>query len=139
MQPTAYLFFNGQAREAIKSYAETFGAKMPEIMTMEGAPPGMDIPADRKNWVMHCEMAIGEGKLYLSDDFMANSPAMDGCSVMVSLPTAKEGKAIYDKLAKGGQVRMAWEPTFWSAGFGTLTDRFGIRWMVGTDEAPKGH
>jgi PhnB protein len=106
-------------------------------MSMADAPPGLDIPAERKSWVMHCEMAIGDGSLMLSDDFAANSPAMEGCSVMVSLPTAAEGKAIFDALAEGGQIRMPWEATFWSAGFGTLTDRFGIRWMVGTDQAPQ--
>ncbi|WP_296428130.1 VOC family protein [Yoonia sp.] len=133
MKPTPYLFFNGQARDAIAAYAEIFEVAVPAFMTMADGPPEMDIPEDRKSWVMHCEMQIGEGSVMLSDDFSANSPAMEGCSVMVSLPTAVAGKAVFDKLADGGEIRMAWEPTFWSAGFGTLTDKFGIRWMVTCD------
>lgn len=131
-----YLFFNGSARDAATMYAKVFGVDVPEMMTMQGAPAGMDIPEERRNWVMHCEMKIGNAGIYLSDDFMANSPTMDGSSVMINLPTAVEGKRIFDALSDGGEVRMKWEPTFWSAGFGTLTDKFGIRWMVGTDEAP---
>ena len=40
------------------------------------------------------------------------------------------------KLADGGEIHMAFEPTFWGAGFGTLRDRFGTRWMVNCDEPP---
>ena len=136
MHPKPYLFFNGEARKAIAAYTRIFNSPAPQIMTMADGPPGMDIPPERLSWVMHCEMQIGSGGIYLSDDYAANSPAMQGCSVMVQLPTAREAKGIFDALAEGGEVRMPWEPTFWSAGFGTLTDAFGIRWMIGTDEAP---
>jgi PhnB protein len=27
-------------------------------------------------------------------------------------------------------VQMAFEPTFWTKGFGMLTDQFGVAWMV---------
>lgn len=131
-----YLFFNGSARDAATLYAKVFGVDLPDFMTMKDAPFDMGLPPERDDWIMHCEMKIGACGIYLSDDFMANSPAMDGSSVMINLPTAAEGKRIFDALADGGEVRMKWEPTFWSAGFGTLTDKFGIRWMVGTDEAP---
>ena len=35
----------------------------------------------------------------------------------------------------GGKVGMAFAPTFWSPGFGTFTDRFGIPWMINTNPA----
>lgn len=136
MKPTPYLFFNGNAREAITTYAEVFGVDMPQMMTMADGPPDMGVPEDRKDWIMHCQMQVGEGSLMISDDFMANAAAMDGCSVMIEFETATEAKTVFDKLANGGEIRMEWEPTFWSAGFGTLTDKFGIRWMVGTAEPP---
>lgn len=31
---------------------------------------------------------------------------------------------------------MTIEPTFWTPAFGTLTDRFGTRWMVMADSPP---
>jgi PhnB protein len=136
MHPAPSLFFNGTARAAITAYARIFDAPMPQMMTMADGPPGMDISAERRDWIMHCEMKLGTGTLYLSDDYAANTPAMEGSSIMVSLPTATAAKAVFDQLADGGTVRMPWEATFWSAGFGSLTDAFGIRWMIGTDEAP---
>ena len=136
MIPTPYLFFNGQARAAATRYAQVFGVDVPPMMRMSDGPPGMDVPEDRKDWVMHCEMRVGAGRIFLSDDVMSNSPAMEGSSVMLEYDTAAEAKEVFDALAEGGEIRMAWEPTFWSAGFGTLTDVFGVRWMVGCREAP---
>ena len=139
MDIAPYLFFNGNAREALAHYCAVFDVPMPEVMTMAGAPPDLPIPADRRDWVMHATLALpGGGTLMMSDDFMANSPAMAGCSVQLNFPTAAEARPIFDALAEGGEVTMAWEPTFWSAGFGTCRDRFGIRWMVGCDEPPAG-
>ncbi|WP_419907769.1 VOC family protein [Hoeflea sp.] len=138
MTPTPYLFFNGQCAEAIAAYAEIFGGEILEQMPASGMPPEIPVAEERKGWIMHSRMRIGDGELMASDNIMGESAQMDGSSVMLSFPTAAEGKAAFDQLAEGGEIQMAWEPTFWSAGFGTLTDRFGIRWMIGTDEPPQG-
>lgn len=138
MQPKAYLFFNGQANDALQAYSKIFKTQPSALMRMSDAPPEMGIPADRKDWIMHCELPVGGGAIYMSDDFAANSPPMDGCSVMLNYDTAAEARPVFDALAENGEIRMPWEPTFWSAGFGTLTDAFGIRWMVGCNEPPAG-
>ncbi|SEV87622.1 PhnB protein [Cognatiyoonia koreensis] len=136
MQIAPYLFFNGNARDAATFYADVFGVDVPEFMTMDGAPPEMNVPENRKGWIMHCTMQIGDYQLMMSDDFMANSPPMAGCNVQLNFETAAEGKRVFDALSAGGEVRMPWEPTFWSAGFGAFSDKFGVRWMIGTDEPP---
>ena len=137
MTPTAYLFFNGQCAEAIAAYAEIFGGEIMEQMPASDLPPEFPLSDDRKDWVMHSRVKIGDGFLMASDNIMGESAGMAGCSVMMSFPKTAEAKDVFDKLADGGDVEMAWAPTFWSAGFGTLTDRFGIRWMIGSDEMPE--
>ena len=136
MQVQPYIFFNGQARDAIAFYTESLGAEVVQMMSMRDGPPGFDIPEERKDWVMHCALQLGDFKIMLSDDFMANAQPMAGCNVMLNVPTAAEGKAIFDALSEGGEVRMPYEATFWSAGFGAFSDKFGVRWMVGCDEEP---
>ena len=138
MTPTAYVFFNGQCAEAIAAYAEIFGGEIMEQMPASEMPPEYPLPEDRKDWVMHSRVKIGDGFLMASDNLMGESAEMSGCSVMMSFPTTSEAKQVFDKLADGGDVQMAWAATFWSAGFGTLTDRFGIKWMIGSDEVPAG-
>ena len=138
MTPTPYLFFNGQCAEAIEAYAEIFGGEIDQRMPASEMPPEFPVPDDRKDWVMHSRIKIGDGFLMASDNLMGETSGMAGSSVMLSFPTADEAKAVFDKLADGGDVEMAWAPTFWSAGFGTLTDRFGIKWMIGCDEEQAG-
>jgi len=135
MQISPYVFFNGNAREAIMFYTDVFNVPVPELMTMEGAPAEMNVPEDRKNQIMHCTINIGDQQIMLADDFMGNSPAMAGCSIQINTATAAEGQHLFNALSAGGEIRMPWAPTFWSAGFGALSDKFGVRWMIGTDEA----
>ncbi len=138
MIPTPYLFFNGNCAEAIAAYVEIFGGEIMEQMPASDMPPEFPVPDDRKDWVMHSRLRIGDGFLMASDNIFGEAAGMAGSSVMMSFPTAAEGKAVYDKLTDGGEVEMPWAPTFWAAGFGTLTDRFGVKWMIGCDEPPAG-
>ena len=85
---------------------------------------------------MHCKLAIGDGSIMIFDDFMGTNPDMAGSSIVVNFSTEAEERAVFDQLAEGGEIRMAWMPTFWAAGLGQLSERFGTRWKIGTDEAP---
>jgi PhnB protein len=43
---------------------------------------------------------------------------------------AARAKRVFEALAVGGQVQMPFAKTFWAEGFGMLTDKFGVPWMV---------
>ncbi len=134
MQPSPYVFFNGNCAEAIDAYADIFGGKIVMTMPASDMPPEYTVPEDRKDWIMHAAVQIGDGVLMASDDVTGEAGAMAGCSVIISLPSRDAAKAAFDRLAEGGETEMPFEATFWSSGFGTLTDRFGIKWMIGTDD-----
>jgi PhnB protein len=51
-------------------------------------------------------------------------------SVSISLNDPEKGERIFNALAEGGTTMMPFQKTFWAAGFGMCTDRFGIPWMV---------
>ena len=136
MQPITYLFFNTESRAAMTRYGEIFGAT-PEIMPFAAIPDEdkAHMPGVPDDAVMHAALKVGEGWIYASDDIMGGSPEMAGCSITVDLPDVARARAVFDALAEHGQIHMEFEKTFWSEGFGTLTDRYGTRWMVGV-EAP---
>lgn len=129
MQPVPYLFFNGTCEEAMRAYARVFGSPEPDIMFAKDAPEGetSGIP----NAVMHATLKVGDGWLYASD--YSKAVPMAGASIAVTQRTAEESRRIFDALAEGGEVEMPFEATFWSPGFGALTDRFGTRWMIDTE------
>jgi PhnB protein len=53
-----------------------------------------------------------------------------GFSVSLSMKDPAEGERVFNALAEGGKITMPYQKTFWAAGFGMVTDRFGIPWMV---------
>jgi PhnB protein len=135
MQPTPYLFFNGTCADAIAVYTEILEAEVISKMLASDMPPDFPVPDDKKDWIMHADIKVGKGHILMSDNLMEDSAAMSGASVMLSYPTRETAESIFNRLSEGGSVTMAFEPTFWSGGFGTCIDRFGIRWMIDTDAA----
>lgn len=135
MSVIPYLQFQGTCREAMTFYAEVFGGTVEMMMTADDMP---DFAAseDHKDLIAHAGIKVADGEIYGSDDFMDDTRPMAGCSVMVSLPDTAASQAAFDKLADGGTVTMPFQQTFWSAGFGTVTDRFGVQWMVSSAEEP---
>lgn len=131
--PVPYLFFNGTCAEALTTYAEIFGADAPQIMTVGDSPMAAQMPPATHGMVMHGRLVVGDGVIMASDDLEGETPAMAGLSLTMSFPTLEAGRAIFDKLAAGGTVRMPFEAQFFTPGMGTLTDRFGIRWMILVD------
>lgn len=136
MQIIPYLFFNGTCAQAMETYAAILGGKVTASMPAAAAPPEAGIPEDRRGWIMHSELTVGERHIFASDNVMGDNPPMSGASVMLGPKTAAEARRIFDALAEGGTVTMSFGPTFWSAGFGGVTDRFGTRWIIGAEEAP---
>lgn len=131
MQPIPYLFFKDNCREAVEAYGKVFGTE-PEIMGFGDMPDEAkaEMPGVPGDAVMHASVKVGDGVIFASDDLSGDTPAMAGCNVAVSLDGEAETRRVWDALAEGGEVRMALSATFWTPLFGTLTDRFGTRWMI---------
>lgn len=132
MRLVPYLFFKGTCEAAMRRYAAILGSPEPEIMYARDAPEGET--SGMENAVMHSAIRVGDGWLYASD--FSQAEAMAGASVAVVSPTPEESRRVFDALAEGGEVEMPLAATSWSLGFGTLTDRWGTRWMIDTEGQP---
>lgn len=133
MHPTPYLFFNGTCRDAIEFYADVFSGDIEMMAPYSDLPPGegMDVPPEKASWVMHCSLLWPDGgRLMASDIIDGDQPAMAGSSISMALADVETGRRAFDRLAEGGDVGMPYQETFWTPGFGTVSDKFGTRWMV---------
>lgn len=130
MAPIPYLIFPGTCRQAMTRYAEIFGGEVELIMPVSEAPDADDLPDEQSDWVLHISLRIDGGLLMGSDDFLGNAKSMAGALVMMDLPTVKQAQAAFRALSDGGMIEMPFGPNYWSPGFGTVTDRFGIRWII---------
>lgn len=140
MQFTPYLNFDGNCRAAFAFYQELFKGIVVHQSTFGEIPPDPQNPPiapEAKDRLMHVHLKIGAQSLMGSD---ALPGADEGCAgayakphgmwVSIQADDVAEGRRLFDALAQGGQLTMPFGRTFWSDGFGMVTDRFGTPWMV---------
>jgi PhnB protein len=127
-----YIHFPGTCAEALAFYADVFGAT--GLQTMRYAE-GPGAPADwaTSDRIMHGQISIDDGTL-MASDMPPGMPdgVQQGVSIMQTAPDFATGQRRFDRLAEGGTVTNPFGPTFFSPGFGMVTDRFGTSWIIST-------
>ncbi|CAL1691759.1 hypothetical protein MMB232_01913 [Brevundimonas subvibrioides] len=134
MKLVTSLSFAGNCREAFEFYAAVLGGEITAAMPYGDGPTGMEVPPAMRDWLMHCWLQIGDQALMGSDmhsDWATriNEPK-NGFDVTFHTESVEEARRVFEALSEGATVGMAFGETFWTPGFGTLTDRFGIPWMI---------
>ncbi|MND94215.1 hypothetical protein D3C77_404820 [compost metagenome] len=136
MKIVTSLSFKGQCREALEFYAKVLGGKVTAAFPFSEGPPDMGVDDRYKDWLMHGWLEVGDQAIMGADMPPEFAPNIDkpknGFDVAYHVDDVAKGKAVFDALAEGGKVVMPYAETFWSPGYGSLIDRFGIPWMVNT-------
>ncbi|WP_322104932.1 VOC family protein [Paraburkholderia sp. J41] len=138
MQIQPYLFYNGNCEEAIDFYAAAIGAKALFKMRFKEAPPdaGRPMPPELGDKIMHATIEVGDAQFMVSDGgCMSPIKKFEGFGVSLTASDHATAERFFNALSEGAQVTMPFQKTFWSPGFGMLTDKFGVPWMV---SAPHG-
>jgi PhnB protein len=133
MRVTVYLSFDGRCAEAFDFYAHVLGGTVEAKHTWGETPHASDLPPEQHGKIMHSSLRVGDRLIFGADAPPEWRSKPEGFSVSVNVDDAEEGRRIFDALAEGGTVKMGFEPTFWSKGFGMLVDRYEIPWMVNVD------
>ena len=125
-----YIHFNGTAEKAIKLYEKALGAKTESILRY-GEAPGMKVPDEQKNRIMHSVLKVGGHELMVSDG-EPNRPVPEGGNTDVSLEFEKpdELQKAFDALAQGGKVTLPVQDMFWGGKLGMLSDPYGVHWIL---------
>lgn len=121
-----YLFFGGRCEEALEFYRNAVGAQIDMLVRFKDSP---EPPPGFEDKVMHASFRIGQTTL-LGSDGCSETTGYEGFSLSLHVATIEEAERAFAALADGGKVEMPLTETFWSPGYGMLTDRFGIGWMV---------
>lgn len=131
MKVISYLNFDGNCRPAMTFYQSVLGG---ELITMPygDTPMAADMP-DMADKMAHACL-VGDGWTIMASDCPPGTfEPMKGMNISIHAPTVEQAREYFNGLAKGGTVIMGFEETFWSKGFGMVTDKFGTPWMVNTD------
>jgi PhnB protein len=135
---STYLNFPRTTEEAFLFYKSVFKtefcapiARFADIPPQPGQPP---LPEADKNLVLHIELPILAGHVLMGTDAPESmgftvTPG-NNMSINLEPDTRAETERLFKALSEGGKVEMPLQDMFWGAYFGSLVDRFGIRWML---------
>ncbi|HVE81171.1 MAG TPA: VOC family protein [Candidatus Dormibacteraeota bacterium] len=130
-----YIFFKGNCRPAMEFYKSVLGGEL--TMQAYSEVPG-SVPGAREinqDWLMHAALE-GEVKIMGSDTEQASPEAKKITLSLVGTDEEKLSK-MFEGLSQGGKVTSPLKKEFWGDTFGTLTDKFGVEWMVNINAEKK--
>jgi PhnB protein len=128
MKLDVYLNYNGNCEQAFRFYAQHLGGKITMMMTHGQQPNPANVPADRKDAILHARIEIGRTVLMGAD--IPGSEPMRSAYLTLTVDRAEEAERLYALLSDGGQIFMKLEETFFASRFAMLRDRFGTSWML---------
>ena len=126
-----YRNLDGTWKEACHFYKIVFGGEfLGEIHKMKDIP-GMEIPEEAKNRIMHVALPVGNDLLMGSDVF-PGQPFVQGNNNYISLfpESREEADRLFGALSESGEIQMPMDDQFCGDYFGSLKDKFGICWMI---------
>ncbi|CAN5863422.1 MAG: VOC family protein [Actinobacteria bacterium] len=135
---STYLNFMGKTEEAFNFYKSVFRTEFSgPINYMRDVPPDPNsppLPENEKGLVMHVALpTLGGHQLMGTDALESMSHELtfgNNISINLEPDSREEADRLFAALSDGGEVTMAMEDMFWGDYFGTVTDKYGVQWMV---------
>jgi PhnB protein len=131
MRANCHVSFDGQCEAAFRFYQHLLGGAIATMLTYGESPMANQVPPEWQRRIVHATLVLDGHELLLGSDAFPNTyQRPQGFSVTLGLPDLTKAKEIFQALAEDGRVDLPFQQTFWSAGFGVVTDRFGVPWEV---------
>jgi PhnB protein len=134
MKLNPYLNFAGNTEEAFEFYKSIFGGEFSSVVRFKDFPmEGVTIPKEDENGIMHISLPIGDNILMATDALESMGQQLvqgNNNYVMVNPDTREEADRIFNALSEGADIEMPIADQPWGDYYGSLTDKFGLKWMV---------
>ncbi|WP_157950026.1 VOC family protein [Vallitalea okinawensis] len=129
ISPTIH--FPGNCNEAIAFYEKVFNVTHKKVEFYRDAPSnsGFTLTDDMKDLVMHSSMTIC-GTPFNFSDTQEKTIAGNMICFNVFFQTVDEVCNAFNKLEEDGNVIVELGPQFFSDMYGSVVDKFGIKWQL---------
>lgn len=135
-----YLNFPRHTEEAFNFYKSVFKTEFIGPIGRMGDVPNPEHPiADEdKNLIMHIALPLFGGVQLMGTDAPESMGfnVTVGNNIYISLnpDTRAETERLFAALSEGGAVEMPLTDMFWGDYFGSVCDKYGVRWMFNCEE-----
>ncbi len=141
MKLVPYLNFKDKTEEAFNFYQNVLGGELTPIHRYDSMPQqeGFKLTPEQNNLVMHVGLALPDGQMIMASDMIEGMGPRrvegNNFSISIQPETREDADRIFNALAEGGTITMSLADQFWGDYFGSVTDRFGVNWMVNYSDA----
>jgi len=106
-----YLNFAGNTEEAFNFYRSVFGGEFPSVVRFKDMPiPGVSIPKEAGDKIMHIGLPIGKGQMLMASDALESlgQKLVQGNNVhiMIQPDSKEEADRLFSALSAGGKIEM---------------------------------
>jgi PhnB protein len=117
-----YVYFQGRCEEALEFYRGAIGAETTVFAHFEDK-------------VAHAVLRIGDTTVLASDGQGGGQPDFSGFSLSLTVSDDAEAERLFAALSDGGSVQVPMAPTPFASRLGLVADKFGVPWMVVSQNA----
>ena len=135
MKLNAYVAYKGDCEKALHFYKDIFDGEITQFMRFSDAPEGaFEYPESAKKLVMHATLMFNDCTLHASDNIGDQMTTGNNFSLSINADDEAQAQSIFASLQEGGTVIMPFDAVFWEGKFGMLIDKFGVQWMVSSND-----
>ena len=122
MRVEPYVYFQGRCEEALAFYRDAVGADATVFARFEDK-------------VAHAVLNIGDTTVLASDGQGASQAHFSGFSLSLTVSDDAEAEQLFAALSEEGTVQVPVAPTPFASRLGLVPDKFGVPWMVVSQNA----
>lgn len=143
MKLKVHLIFNGNCEEALLFYKEALGGELAFLFRKkdeEAKIEGLTVADVDKEKISHMVIKTKFFELTGNDvDHDQKAIIGNNNKLILVFYNLDRCRKVFDALAKEGTITVPFEKNFFSEGFGEVTDKYGILWIIMmTDEGYQG-
>jgi PhnB protein len=94
----------------------------------------MEVAEEHLDSIAHIALPLGPNAMLMGTDVVGSMAdgfvAGNNFYITIEPDTIEEAEQLFEGLSRGGQVQMPLQQTEWAERHGSLTDRFGVQWML---------
>jgi PhnB protein len=139
MQVSPHLTFDGQCRSAFLMYQRILGGTIVTMLTYSESQMASQVEPQCHGRIVHAALQLGDLELTGADVMPPDYRRPQGFFLTVTLDPPHRAADIFNALAADGEIRLSFQPTFLSPGFGVPIDKYGVPWEInGVDSDTSG-
>ncbi|KUO63652.1 glyoxalase [bacterium BRH_c32] len=134
-----YLNFPGNTEEAFNFYKKIFGGDfIGDIFRFRDTPEAEKMSGEDKEKIMHIALKMGKSNMLMATDALEsmgfNVSFGNNFYISIDADSISEADQLFKDLADGGKILVEIGHQFWADYFGSLEDKFSVRWMINFSE-----